>query len=701
MIKLNRFYWIYVWILALILAIVLTWPLAAHISTYYLDASDHTYGGWTMWHIAEAIKSGSLFNMQQLFTGNQFYPHSYSFAYSDHMFVPGLLLFTPLYAITKHIVMSTNIIIIMSFVLTFVTSFATIRFFVKDTYASLIGAAIFTYNPFVFSHFPHHVNLLQRYFLPLVFLWGYRYVRIPTWRNAFVFYAVFTLNWLTAIYFGIFVLVFLPIFCLPIFLNSLKKGMPYLKKLLFTSIVLILYVPLLYFVTKPYLVLSSRETVTRSLNDAVHFSARGIDWFSPDPRNLLYVQDRQHVNDHRFPKEITGFNYSEHTLFLNIIPPLLFLFGLLFTLKIQKNTLSKSTFIAFGLVLILSALLTFGPIYTGWNEPPKTASQPLLYYYAYNILYPLQAMRVPTRFQFIFYIPFSLICAYGMLFIKKHCNKNSYYIFATGMFVFLIIIENLTIIPYTEQSYRSTQIKNYLKTNPQIFNKLINAPTLHLPMYTKDVQYKELGYVNWALYTHEKTVNGYSAYVPLEYQDILKQSKTITDSFIRYLGHIGVRYVVVHLDALTAKEHQETLNNVYVKKLTIFKDANTVILSTARESSVSPVCINPNPTIALEFPKQVPQLTLLPYTLTITNKSQCVIQNLYENRYLPIRIQVGDTKIATTIIVPFAIEPNKSATMSGTLKQKPSYIHLSPGKHAGAATISRYNKVIDFVILAY
>lgn len=688
-------------IFALALAIILTWPLSKYLSTYYLDASDHTYGGWTLWHIAEAIKSGSLFNIQQFFTGNQFYPHSYSFAYSDHMFLPGLLLFFPLYIITNHVILSTNIVIIASFVLSFVAAFATFRYFVKNTYASLVGALIFTYNPLIMSHFPHHSNLLQHYFLPLVFLWGYRYIRAPSWRNALIFYAFFTFNWLTAIYFGVFALVFLPIFCLPIFFSNMKKGMPYLKKLLQTSIVVIIYVPLLYFVTKPYLIFSNRESVTRSLSDSVHFSARGIDWFSPDPRNMLYVQDRQHVNDHRFPKEVIGFNYSEHTLFLNTIPPLLFIFGLLFILKIQKDSLGKSAFIGFGLVLIISALLTFGPIYTGWNEPPTTNSQPLLYYYAYKIIYPIQALRVPTRFQYIFYIPFSLICSYGILFIKKHCSKNSHYIFAIGAFIFLIVAENLTIIPFTEQSYRIMQIKNYLKTNPQVFNKLINAPTLHVPMYTKDVQYKELGYVNWALYTHEKTVNGYSAFIPFEYQKIVKQSKTIDDTFIRYLGNIGVRYIIVHLDSLTKKHQEKILNNRYAKTLTVYKDSNTLILSINKELSIPPLCVKPNVSISINFPSEVPQLTLLPYTLTITNKERCAIQNLYDKRYLTSHVQIGDTKISTDSIVPLVIEPYSSATISGTLKQKPSYIYISPGEHTGTVFFPRFNKSINFAILAH
>jgi len=699
--KLFRFHWIYVLIIALALAIILTWPFTMHLSTYYSDASDHTYFGWTMWHIAESLKNGSLFNMQQFFIGNQFYPFSHSFAYSDHILFPGLVLFTPLYILTKQIILSVNLVILLSFILTFISSFATIRYFVKNTYASLIGALIFTYNPLMFASFPHHANLLQRYFLPLVFLWGYRYVRTPSWRSAIIFYGVFTLNWLTAVYFGIFTLIFIPIFCVPVLFSNFKKGLPYINKLLMTSIVVIIYIPLLYFVTKPYLIFTHKESITRNIVETLYFSARGIDWVSPDPRNMLYVQDHTHVNDNRFPKDILGFNFSEHTLFLNIIPSLLFIFGLLYTIKIKKDALSKSAMISFGTVFIISALLTFGPIYTGWNEPPNTNPQPLLYYYLYNIFFPLRALRVPTRFQYIFYIPFSLVCAYGMLFIRKHIGKYSQYILITFLVLSVIIVENVIQVPFTEQSRRIAQIQMYLMKNPQTFQKLFDAPTLHLPMYTKDVQFKELGYANWALYTHEKTVNGYSAFIPFDYQKIVKQSKTIDDTFIRYLGNIGVRYVIVHLDSLTEKQQKKILSNRYAKTLTVYKDSNTLILSINKELSIPPLCVKPHVSISINFPSEVPRLTLLPYTFTITNKERCAIQNLYDKRYLTSHVQIGDTKISTDSIVPFVIEPYSSATISGTLKQKPPYIYISPGEHTGKAYFPRFNKSINFAILAH
>ena len=699
--RVFRFRWVYILILAFVLAVTLTWPLSAHLSTYYSDASDHTYGGWTMWHISEALKNGLLFNTQQFFRGNQFYPYSNSFAYSDHMFFPGLVLFTPILAVTKQIILSLNVVIVLSFILTFITSFITIRYFVKNTLASLVGAIIFTYNPLAFAKFPHHVNLLQRYFLPLVFLWGYRYTSNPSWRRAFLFYGFFTLNWLTSVYYGVFTLIFIPIFCIPIFISKLKKGLPYIHKLLITSITIIIYVPLLYFVTKPYLTYSKKENVTRRIIEVVYFSARGIDWVSTDPRNILYVRDHTHVNDNRFPKDAGGFNYSEHTLFLNIAPSLLFIFGILYILVTSKKALNKNVIIGFGVIFVMSALLTFGPIYTGWNEPSNSTKHPLLYYYLYNMFFPLRALRVPTRFQFIFYIPFSLTCAYGMLLIKNNIQKYSHYLIICIILMSAIAAENYIQVPFTQRSLRITQIQTYMKTSPRIFNKLIKSTTIHLPMYARDVQFKEMGYVNWALYTHEKTVNGYSAFVPFEYQSMLEKSRTITVSFIRYLGNIGVHYVIVHLDALTPKQREKILTNTYAKTLTIYKDINTIILSTSKEPSIATICSKAEVSLSIDFPNAVPQLSLFPYTLTIKNKRECAIQNLYDERYLPIHLQIGEKKISSDIIVPLVIEPNSIATMSGTLRQEPSYIYISPGKHTGVVTFPRYNKSINFAILVH
>ncbi|MDP3733283.1 MAG: hypothetical protein Q8Q91_01960, partial [Candidatus Daviesbacteria bacterium] len=314
-------------LLGFILTSVLTWPFLPNLNTFYGDFGDYPLVGWILAHNANAILSGEIFNQMNYFNAGQFYPWPYSLAYSEHMFIPSLI-FLPIYLLSKHLVFSVNYYTFLTFVLSFTSCFFVLKYFVKNAWASFFGSMVFTFNPMIYSHFPSHVHLLGRFFIPFLFWACYKFLTIPSLKTATLFFLGFTLNALSGIYLQTFSLILLPIFSLPILANLLyRKNYVLLLKIFKLSFTGIIFLPILLYFNLPYLEFSQKEGVIRQVRELEYYSARAIDWIMPYPSNMLYGKVSKEIDLLREPREPNNsFNYSEHTLFLNFIPLILALF---------------------------------------------------------------------------------------------------------------------------------------------------------------------------------------------------------------------------------------------------------------------------------------------------------------------------------------------------------------------------------------
>jgi hypothetical protein len=173
-------------IIGFLLTVIFTYPFITKLFVHYNDGSDFAVNGFIFAYNYNAILSGKIFNQDKYFNGQQFYPQPYTLAYSDHRFIPSIIFSVP-YALTNNLVLSVNILTFLSFVLSFISSFYVINYFVKNKLASIIGAVVFTFNPITFVRFPVHLDLLSKYFLPPMFFFCYQFLKKPQFKSA-VFY---------------------------------------------------------------------------------------------------------------------------------------------------------------------------------------------------------------------------------------------------------------------------------------------------------------------------------------------------------------------------------------------------------------------------------------------------------------------------------------------------------------------------------
>src|SRR3989344_3055744 len=224
-------------LISIILTIIFTWPFASKLNSFYYDRGDYQTSGAILSYNAHSIKTGKIFNNNEYFNGFQYYPQPYALIYFDFRLLPSLI-YSPFFWITQNFILSVNLTTFLTFVLSFISAFYAINYFVKNIFASIIGATVFAFNPLTFSRFPEHFDLLNKYLIPLVFLFAYKFLRFPNIKNSFLFFLVFTFNAFSAIYFQIFTTVMLIFFTIPFFIYQIsKKNLKYFLKIFILSFI--------------------------------------------------------------------------------------------------------------------------------------------------------------------------------------------------------------------------------------------------------------------------------------------------------------------------------------------------------------------------------------------------------------------------------------------------------------------------------
>lgn len=633
------------------LTTILTWPFLLNLKTFYDVKSDYPLEGWKLWYNFFSISTSRIFNQTSYFNSDQFYFYPFSFAYSDNVFVPGLI-FSVIYTLSKSLILSVNLYTFLTFVLTFTSSFFTFRYFVKNSYASVVGATIFTFNPLTFAHFPVHIQLMNKFFLPPLFLYSYKFFTKATLKDSFLFYLFFTLNALSSTYYFIFSLIFIPLLAIPITVYQLfKKDKVYWIKLLKYSLLGILFVPILVYFNFPYLEFSIKEIAIRSLEVNAAYSANLIDWITPHPKNNLYQGLFNYLDA---IEHIKNANYTERVLFLNVTPIILFILGLWQLIK-------KSKRLFFLLVyLILSIfLLTFGPYFSILHNSTHLFNLP--YLYLYQLLPFLQGIRVPSRFQFIFYIIFALVTAYGVsLLLNKFKSGRLYVSLALLFLISIICLENQN--SYLE--YFNLSPPAYLQSS-KLFNELSllkNKITLHLPAYTPSDQNVADGltYFIWLSQTQENMFNGYSGYFPQDWRLLIGRFKDSVDlSNIKILKALGIQYLIIHKDLL---DKNLKINLADEEKLIIFENQNVKILNLDKINIITPICSLDKDFIITQGVLTINSNSF--FGISLQNKNNCYLVNKYENRYLEYTIIKDNNKQKAHLILPLIIEPEETVILS-------------------------------------
>lgn len=628
-------------LLAIFLTTILTWPLALNLGSFFTDHGDYPFNTAQLWYNQDSIKTLRILNQKEYIHGYQFYPQAYSHAFANNGLIPSII-FAPMYWLTGNIALSVNFYTFLTFVLSFLAAFYMVKYFMDSRFrgndkevflASLVGAFIFTFNANTMVRFPQHLDVLGKYFLPLVFLFAYQFLEKPNLKRSLLFGLFFTLNGLTNNYYTIFAVILLPILALTFIIRPLfKKNWGYLLNIAKFGAPLLIFVPVLVYFYSPYLEFSQKEGVTRTLGDAIFFSARINDWFASSPDNLLYGGWMRAIDPYREPKDDRGIlNYEEHSLFLGLVPLILFLVGLKTFLKEKIN----KTF--FYLLLVIPFVLMLGPFFNGQED-----SLPLPFYFLHDFLPILKGIRSPTRFEFVLLLPFALIASFGVLWLFSKIRKNLWIPAFAGMTV-LLILENLTPKDF---SSRSAILAKMSAMDQAQLQSLKGKVSLHLPIYdTSDADYfgNNSAYTNWLTKTGEKIVNGNTSYLPADQLMFLSEIKTegLSEQNLLKLKALRVDYVINHKDQVE-------------------------IVDLAKINLNPNICTFPGD-FDIKFGKAAPGGVTgeeTTYAISLKNMANCYQPSIYEDRYRTIDVEVDGKAKKAHLRMPIIMGPGEEVVLS-------------------------------------
>ncbi len=647
-----------VFILSCLSVCIFTWPFFTKLSSFYQDHGrygDYTFIGSTIWYHTESLLNGRIFNTERYYNGFQLYPLPNTLAYTNNTFFPSFL-FLPFYFFSKNLIFSLNTTTFFTLVLNIVSAFYVIRYFVKNSKASFIGGLIYTFNPLSFAHFPQHLDFQTRYLLPPLFLFTYLFFKNPRPKYAFLSGLFFTLTALSVIYFEIFSLVLLPLAILPFVIqNSLKKNIRYFINLLKYGSISLIFLPVLLYFQIPYLLASQKESLSRSLGENVFYSARLIDYISSTPHSLLYGGFVRSIDSKRLYKnDASGLlsyevPFEEHTLFLNLLPMLLFGIGIyVLFIKKDKQKSKKIDFSFFLIILIFSFLFTLGPYFQGWNG--TSLAIPLPFSFLYHNFFLFKAIRSPTRFLYMFYLPFSLFAAYGTHFLFKKYKKYGYILF--GSVLVFLFLESYNLNSFSETSSIISKFKSLNQNNQLSF--LQNKKTIHLPIFFPNI-IKDSMYINWATQSKEIMMNGNNAFIPQDQINFLFLAKQeLSQDTLKKLKALDIDYIIFHFDLMNSEEQTKYQATIRQNAI-VFNNKQTVIVNLKSYPFSIVLCRFED--LKKQELKGIINTSDSFNALLLENSRDCYLPSIYTKRYKEVDYFTSSGKKKAHIILPIIIGP--------------------------------------------
>ncbi|MCA1586141.1 MAG: hypothetical protein LC791_15685 [Acidobacteria bacterium] len=199
------------------LTLAITWPAASVVGIRLIgDLGDPLFVTWVMtWvmsHLSRAA-GGDVSALEGFWHANIFYPERYTLAYSEH-FVGQSLQVLPLWWITGNAVLSYNLVVLSTFVLTGLGTFLLTRALTGGWVGPLLAGVMATFNPYRLELELSHLHVLSIQWLPLALVAVHGFIRSGSRRYLLATaLCVLALN-LSSVYFMLFCAPVLALFTL-------------------------------------------------------------------------------------------------------------------------------------------------------------------------------------------------------------------------------------------------------------------------------------------------------------------------------------------------------------------------------------------------------------------------------------------------------------------------------------------------------
>jgi hypothetical protein len=497
------------------LAVVLTYPLAFQIGSLgRLNTDDGRWSIWVVSWVAHALTTNPL----GVFDANIFYPHRSTLAFSEANIMAGAI-GAPVWALTKNPYLTHNVVLLISFVVSYAGAYYLIRYLTRSRPAAVVAGVLYAFCPFIFAR-TAHIQLLMTGGLPFCMLAFHRLADRATVGRAVTLGILVWAQSLACAYYGVFAILMIGLgtFFFAIW-RGLWRSRDYWLGIALAAVVSIT-VTLPFFM--PYVRVQREMGFARTLNDARQYSADIGAWFASS------------AWAHRWWLPALG-DYNE-VLFPGFVTLAAGLAGAAWQFLPKRGqspfpqelrTLPKDTAIFYLSIGIIALWLSFGP-----NAG--------LYWLFYKTIPIFTFMRAPGRFGIL--VVLSLVVL-GAPLLASLLQRTRRPLVAAAVIAALAATE-LAAIPLTQ--FRPAEP---LSPVYRLLATLPDAPVIELPFWYQRSDFPRHAYYMLNSTAHWKPlINGYSDHIPEDFrQRVIALSSFPSYDTLHLLAEVRARYVVFHL----------------------------------------------------------------------------------------------------------------------------------------------------------
>jgi len=524
-------------------ACALTWPLAAHLSDHLVthanlaSASDSPLNAYILSWGAHALAHNPL----RLFQANMFFPAANALAFSDSL-LGTQPLFAPLYFLTGNPVLAYNLTLLAAFVLNGLSMAGLAWFLFARPAPALLAGFVYA---FALPRFPHliHLQLLSAWWTPLVFLAVEAWLRRPRWALAAAATGLLWCQFLSSAYLGIMLgLLLVPYLALRLWAE--RGRLPLARTLSHLGLALAVGALLFTPVALPYVRSQAQWGHQRGLADLVRYSAELGSFLAADGANWLYGAATAPLRRRDVP--------WESALFFGLAPLCLAARGVAALRRAAPlgGAVWPAVARAQALVGLTALVLALGPILL-WADAP--AQWPLPYLAVFLGVPGLGGIRAPARFALLALVPLALFAAAGFARLVDLLRERRPALPHPGAILCAIALALMALealhlpVPLRPMPLTEDAVVRRLRERTEEGAVLEIPFSIYDPL--TDATYALTSTRHWA-----PLVNGYSGFRPGSYYEIaaLVNSEGLSPRVVEALGALGVRTLVVHLDALPA-----------------------------------------------------------------------------------------------------------------------------------------------------
>lgn len=506
-----------------LLSVVMTWPLAANLSTAVNDYGDPLLNSWILWWDFKALTTAGL----SLFNAPIFHPSPLTLAYSEHMLATAMLA-APVFWAGGDAILAHNVVFLLSFILSGLGAYLLGWELTRSRGAALICALGFAFAPYRFGHLGH-LQLQTAQYMPLVLLYLHRWAKDPRWSHAVMWGLFWLLQVLSCGYYALFISLALGLFLIYYGLRGgwWRQPRRWRQVAAVGLTVGLLVLPLFL----PYVQVKKELGFVRSQDNAASFAALPRHYLAAPPANLLYG------------KLTAPFRGSEGELFLGLGLTGLVIWGLV-PRRRKKRAGDKSLRLAAwwranpepAFYLLLAGLAfwaSLGPSYG-------------LYALLYRLVPGFDALRVPARLAVLVTLAWAVLAAFGWqrlaaLWPDKALTRR----LALAGACLVILLESCSVpVPWLKVYDFTPPVYQWLAAQPA-GSVVFEAPTMgHMGDQARDARY-----LYWSTKHGQPLVNGYSGFFPPGYRHLTQLAGRLPEAteLLPELRRRGTRFLVLHL----------------------------------------------------------------------------------------------------------------------------------------------------------